>query len=197
VETFALLTNPLRDATQQCNVKLRPNVCRSGDPQYAQYLRGSDTIIAYLARQFPTEDLFAAARFARLRPRQIAELAWSSRCPCGVIHEGPVLRDGVELIEFRDPAGRCAMPAIFAVPVNLALSLVGSHNAHELSLWLREALADLPLEDPAEEDLPLGRQLPTCVRLTRTQYYFYSKIGIPAFSRIANAALRKYLAQHA
>ncbi len=181
----------------EANVRLRANVCRSGDPDYIRHLRGAEAISAYLKHHFPTEDLYTAARISGLRPRQIAELAWSDRCDCGAIHEGPVLRNGTETIEFRDSAGRCALPAVWAITVQLDLALVGNHNAHEVSRWLSEALADLPVQTPRNEVRPIPQSVQICVRLTRTQYYFYSQLGIPAFSQIANAALSKYLKSHA
>jgi hypothetical protein len=46
--------------------------------------------------------------------------------------------------------------------------------------------------------MPLGPMwIQVHVRLTRTQHYFYHHLGIPAFSRIVNAALHRYLDDHA
>jgi hypothetical protein len=64
-----------------------------------------------------------------------------------------------------------------------------------ISDMVRQALADLPpeagpglhdAEDPA-------RMRQFSVRLTRTQYYFYGRLGIPQLSLIASAGLRRML----
>jgi hypothetical protein len=131
--------------------------------------------------------------------RQLAELAWEIPCShCGAMPEGPVLRDAIETVEFRCPFRTCEDKRSTGVLVNLNLNLVnqGLSRFHgDINELLQQALADLPSEAAIGvhglENAESMRQFP--IRLTRTQYYLYGRLGLPRLSRIANAGLRRIL----
>jgi hypothetical protein len=183
----------------QPNVRLRSNVWKltePADPEFVKRVRGGSALKKLLRRLYPTLDPFTAARTLKLRPRQFAELAWSEPCACGVIHEGPVMKDGLEQVVFRSPHGRCEATRVLGTTVDIDRELLGRFDRRyykDDSALVQRALATLP-----SAEMPLGPmwfQIP--VRLTRTQHYFYHHLGIPAFSRIVNAALHRYLDDHA
>jgi hypothetical protein len=112
--------------------------------------------------------------------------------------EGPVLRDAVETVEFRCPFRTCEDKRSTGVLVNLNLNLVnqGLSRFHgDINELLQQALADLPSEAAIGvhglENAESMRQF--SIRLTRTQYYLYGRLGLPRLSRIANASLRRIL----
>jgi hypothetical protein len=159
-------------------------------------VRGGSALKMLLQHLYPTLDPFSAARTLRLRPRQFAELAWSEPCACGVIHEGPVMKDGLEQVEFRSPHGRCEATRVLGTTVDVDREILhrfGLRYYQDISTLVQRALAALP-----DAEMLLGPMwIQVHVRLTRTQHYFYHHLGIPAFSRIVNAALQRYLDDHA
>jgi hypothetical protein len=112
--------------------------------------------------------------------------------------EGPVLHHGSETVEFRCPLGTCEQTKSLGTFVNLDLDMVNqglSRFGGGVSDLVQRALVNLPPEtgtgpDGAEDS---ARMCPFPVRLTRTQYYLYGRMGIPQLSRIANAGMRRML----
>ncbi len=181
------------------NVRLRSNVYPSDRPDRFFQVRGRPALKVLLRSKAPGMLEAEAAASLSLKPRQAAELAWEIPCShCGSIPEGPVLRHGVEAVEFRCPIGTCPQTEFGGAFVNLNLEMV-DHGLRrfggDISGLVQRALGDLPAETgvalPNAEDPAGMRQF--SVRLTRTQYYLYGRLGIPRLSRIANAGLRKVL----
>jgi hypothetical protein len=140
-----------------------------------------------------------ASALMKLKPRQVAELAWQIPCSrCEAMPEGPVFRDGIETIEFRCPFRTCDQQKPTGVSINLNLNLVDeglSRFGGSISTMVQQALAHLPLESEngLDDDEDPAKMRPFCARLTPTQYYLYGGLGIPRLSRIANAGLRRIL----
>lgn len=181
------------------NVHLRSNVYPSDHPDLFFQVRGRPALKALLRWKAPGMVEAEAASRLNLKPRQAAELAWEIPCShCGSMPEGPVLRHGAEAVEFRCPIGTCAQSEFGGAFVNLNLDMVDQGLCRfggDISGLVQHALGDLPPETRTDlldtEDPARMRQFP--VRLTRTQYYLYGRLGIPRLSRIANAGLRRML----
>lgn len=181
------------------NVRLRSNVFPSDRPELLFQVRGRPALKAQLRRKAPGMGEAEAAALLKLKPRQVAELAWEIPCNhCGAMPEGPVLYHGSETVEFRCPVGRCEQTEFRGTLINLDLDMVNQGIGRfggDISNLVRQALADLPPEigtglDDAEDQ---ARMRQFSVRLTRTQYYSYGRLGIPRLSRIANAGMRRML----
>jgi len=184
------------------NVGLRSNVFPLDHPEFPELLfqtRGRSALRIQLGRKAPSLREAEGSALLKLKPRQLAELAWEIPCSrCGAMPEGPVLRHGSETVEFRCPLGVCEHTEFRAVLVNLDLDMVNqglSRYGNNVTAMVLDALADFPPGswpglDDAEDPVRLH---PFTVRLTRTQYYQYGGLGIPHFSKIANAGLRKMI----
>lgn len=181
------------------NVRLRSNVFPADRPGFLFQVRGRPALKILLGRKAPGMGEAEAGLLLKLKPRQVAELAWEIPCSrCGAVPEGPVLHHGSETVVFRCPLGKCEPTEFRGALVNLDLDMVNqgiSRCGGDISDLVRQALADLPPETgtglPDAEDPARMRQF--SVRLTRTQYYSYGRMGIPRLSRIANAAMRRML----
>lgn len=182
------------------NVRLRSNVYPSDHHDLFFQVRGRPALKALLRWKAPGMAEAEAAARLNLRLRQAAELAWEIPCShCGSMPEGPVLRHGAEAVEFRCPMGTCAQTEFGGAFVNLSLDIVDQglrRFGGDISGLVQHALGDLPPEKrtallDTQDDPARMRQF--SVRLTRTQYYLYGRLGIPRFSRIANAGLRRIL----
>jgi hypothetical protein len=180
------------------NVRIRSNVFPS-DKDFPFQVRGRPALKTLLRILAPGMRETEASTLLRLKPRQMAEMAWEIPCRhCGAIPEGPVVHQGRETIEFRCPSGKCERTRFRGVFVNLNLNLVNEGLGRfggDVSDMVRRALADLPSEAELDvhdvEDPAVLRQF--AVRLTRAQYYLYGYLGIPRLSRIANAGMRRLL----
>ena len=179
------------------NVRLRSNVFPSNRPDWLFQVRGRPALRALLQWKAPGMGEAEAAALLRLRPRQVAELAWQIPCSqCDAMPEGSVSHLGSEAIEFRCPLGRCEDTSPRGALVNLDLELVNwglSKFGCDISGLVQKALADLPpveVAGPADDPARL-RQF--AVRLTRTQHYLYGRLGIPKLCQIVNASLRRVL----
>jgi hypothetical protein len=181
------------------NVKLRSNVFPADRPELLFQVRGRPALKAQLRWKAPGMGEAEAGALLKLKPRQVAELAWEIPCShCGAVPEGPVRHHGSEAVEFRCPLGKCEQTELRGALVNLELDMVNqglSRFGGSISDLVRRALADLPPEagtglDDAEDP---ARMRQFSVRLTRTQYYLYGRLGILRLSRIASAGLRRIL----
>lgn len=181
------------------NVRLRSNVFPSDRPELQFQVRGRSALKTQLQSKAPDMGEAEAGALLKLKPRQVAELAWEIPCShCGAMPEGPVLHHGSETVEFRCPLGKCEQRKFSGTFVNLNLDMVNQAFGRfggSISDMVQQALADLPPEaGPGlhdREDPARMRQF--SVRLTRTQYYFYGRLGIPQLSVIASAGLRRML----
>src|SRR5437867_1926484 len=109
----------------QSNVRLRSNVFLSGHPEMRLQVRGRPALKKLLTRLAPGMSESDAARILRLKPRQLAELAWEIPCvDCGAVPEGPVLRGQIETVEFRCPRGVCSPRDLKGSLVALDLEMV-------------------------------------------------------------------------
>lgn len=181
------------------NVRLRSNVFPADHPELLFQVRGRPALKTQLWRKAPGMGEAEAGALLKLKPRQLAELAWEIPCShCGAMPEGPVLRHGGETVEFRCPLGTCEQTEFTGTLVDLEVDMVDQglrRFGGDISEMVRQTLAGLPSETEtgppdAENPARMG-QFP--VRLTRTQYYLYGRMGIPRLSRIANAGLRRML----
>jgi hypothetical protein len=181
------------------NVRLRSNVFPSDRPELQLQVRGRPALKIHLRWKAPGMGEAEAGAHLKLKPRQVAELAWEIPCSrCGAMPEGPVLHNGIEAVEFRCPLGKCEERKFSGTFVNLNLDFVNhalERFGGSVSDVVRRALADLPPEigigrHDAEH---AARMRQFSVRLTRTQYYFYGRLGIPRLSRIVNACLCRLL----
>jgi hypothetical protein len=181
------------------NVRLRSNVFPSDRPQLQFQVRGRPALKIQLRSKAPGMGEAEASALLKLKPRQVAELAWEIACShCGAMPEGPVLHHGSETVEFRCPLGKCERRKFSGTFVNLNLDMVNQALGRfggSISDIVQQALGDLPPEaGPGVHDAEdPARMRQFSVRLTRTQYYFYGPLGIPRLSRIVNAGLRRLL----
>lgn len=181
------------------NVRLRSNVFPADRPEWQFQVRGRPALKALLRLKAPGMGDAEAGSLLRLKPRQVAELAWEIPCShCGAMPEGPLLHQGSESVEFRCLLGTCEETEFRGALIDLEVDMVDqglSRFGGSISDLVRQALADLAPEGGMErrnvsDPVRVGQ---FTVRLTRTQYYLYGRMGIPRLSRIANAGLRRIL----